>query len=181
MYLEWYLKEQAAGEKTLEETVVELLAEKGFHITTAESCTGGMIAGTLVNVAGASEVLNEGYVTYSNEAKERLVRVSHQTLEQFGAVSEQTAYEMAAGAAKNAGADAALVSTGIAGPSGGTKEKPVGLVYLGCCLRGRITVRREIFHGDRESIRRQAVTAALKLLIAILSEEPDSQVQEGLI
>ena len=83
MYLEWYLKEQAAGEKTLEETVVELLAEKGFHITTAESCTGGMIAGTLVNVAGASEVLNEGYVTYSNEAKERLVRVSHQTLEQF--------------------------------------------------------------------------------------------------
>ncbi len=80
MYLEWYLKEQAAGEKTLEETVVELLAEKGFHITTAESCTGGMIAGTLVNVAGASEVLNEGYVTYSNEAKERLVRVSHQTL-----------------------------------------------------------------------------------------------------
>ena len=69
MYLEWYLKEQAAGEKTLEETVVELLAEKGFHITTAESCTGGMIAGTLVNVAGASEVLNEGYVTYSNEAK----------------------------------------------------------------------------------------------------------------
>ena len=93
MYLEWYLKEQAAGEKTLEETVVELLAEKGFHITTAESCTGGMIAGTLVNVAGASEVLNEGYVTYSNEAKERLVRVSHQTLEQFGAVSEQTARE----------------------------------------------------------------------------------------
>ena len=72
MYLEWYLKEQAAGEKTLEETVVELLAEKGFHITTAESCTGGMIAGTLVNVAGASEVLNEGYVTYSNEAKESL-------------------------------------------------------------------------------------------------------------
>ena len=110
MYLEWYLKEQAAGEKTLEETVVELLAEKGFHITTAESCTGGMIAGTLVNVAGASEVLNEGYVTYSNEAKERLVRVSHQTLEQFGAVSEQTAREMAEGAARAAKAEAALRS-----------------------------------------------------------------------
>lgn len=127
MYLEWYLKEQAAGEKTLEETVVELLAEKGFHITTAESCTGGMIAGTLVNVAGASEVLNEGYVTYSNEAKERLVRVSHQTLEQFGAVSEQTAREMAEGAARAAKAEAALSATGVArsgrrnsGKTGGT-------------------------------------------------------------
>ena len=126
MYLEWYLKEQAAGEKTLEETVVELLAERGFHITTAESCTGGMIAGTLVNVAGASEVLNEGYVTYSNEAKERLVRVSHQTLEQFGAVSEQTAREMAEGAARAAKAEAALSATGIAGPGGGTAEKRPG-------------------------------------------------------
>ena len=141
MYLEWYLKEQAAGEKTLEETVVELLAEKGFHITTAESCTGGMIAGTLVNVAGASEVLNEGYVTYSNEAKERLVRVSHQTLEQFGAVSEQTAREMAEGAARAAKAEAALSATGIAGPGGGTAEKPVGLVYIGCYLNGKTTVK----------------------------------------
>ena len=81
MYLEWYLKEKKAYEKTLEETVTELLSEKHLHVTTAESCTGGLISGTLVNAAGASAVLNEGYVTYSNEAKERLLGVSHETLE----------------------------------------------------------------------------------------------------
>ena len=166
---------------TLEETAVEKLLAKGYTVTTAESCTGGLIAATLINVSGVSEIYREGYITYANESKEKLLGVKGETLRNYGAVSEQTAYEMAAGAAKNAGADAALVSTGIAGPSGGTKEKPVGLVYLGCCLKGRITVRREIFNGDRESIRRQAVTAALKLLIATLSEEPDSQVQEGSI
>ena len=100
MYLEWYLKEKKAYEKTLEETVTELLSEKHLHVTTAESCTGGLISGTLVNAAGASAVLNEGYVTYSNEAKERLLGVSHETLETYGAVSEQTAKEMAEGAAK---------------------------------------------------------------------------------
>ena len=164
MYLEWYLKEQAAGEKTLEETVVELLAEKGFHITTAESCTGGMIAGTLVNVAGASEVLNEGYVTYSNEAKERLVRVSHQTLEQFGAVSEQTAREMAEGAARSA--------TGIAGPGGGTAEKPVGLVYIGCYLNGKTTVKECRFTGNRMENRLHTVETALEMLKErLLTEE----------
>ena len=100
MYLEWFFKEKAAGEKSLEEVVVDLLAERKLHVTTAESCTGGLIAGTLVNVAGASDVLNEGYVTYSNEAKERLIHVSHETLETYGAVSEQTAHEMAEGAAE---------------------------------------------------------------------------------
>lgn len=84
MYLEWYLKEKKAYEKTLEETVTELLSEKHLHVTTAESCTGGLISGTLVNAAGASAVLNEGYVTYSNEAKERLLGVSHETLETYG-------------------------------------------------------------------------------------------------
>lgn len=125
MYLEWYLKEKKAYEKTLEETVTELLSEKHLHVTTAESCTGGLISGTLVNAAGTSAVLNEGYVTYSNEAKERLLGVSHETLETYGAVSEQTAKEMAEGAAKAAGAEAALSATGIAGPSGGTEDKPV--------------------------------------------------------
>ena len=124
MYLEWFFKEKAAGEKSLEEVVVDLLAERKLHVTTAESCTGGLIAGTLVNVAGASDVLNEGYVTYSNEAKERLIHVSHETLEAYGAVSEQTAHEMAEGAARAANADAALSATGIAGPGGGTEEKP---------------------------------------------------------
>ena len=171
MYLEWYLKEKTALEKSLEESVVELLAQKKMTVTTAESCTGGLIAGTLVNVAGASDVLNEGYVTYSNEAKERLVGVKHETLEEYGAVSEQTAREMAEGAAKAAGADAALSATGIAGPGGGTEEKPVGLVYIGCYVNGEITVKECRFEGSRMENRLHTVETALQLLLRQLSEE----------
>ena len=150
--------------KTLEEEVVELLARKHLTVTTAESCTGGLIAGTLINAAGASDVLNEGYVTYSNEAKERLVHVSHETLERYGAVSEQTAREMAEGAARAAGADAALSATGIAGPGGGTGEKPVGLVYIGCFLNGRTVVKECRFHGTRMENRLRTVETALTML-----------------
>ena len=95
MYPEWVLHKMSEEGRSLEECLVEKLAAEKLTITTAESCTGGLIAGTIVNVAGASDVLNEGYVTYSNEAKERLVGVSHETLETYGAVSEQTAREMA--------------------------------------------------------------------------------------
>lgn len=171
MYLEWYLKEKTALEKSLEESVVEILAQKKMTVTTAESCTGGLIAGTLVNVAGASDVLNEGYVTYSNDAKERLVGVKHETLEEYGAVSEQTAREMAEGAAKAAGADAALSATGIAGPGGGTEEKPVGLVYIGCYVNGEITVKECRFEGSRMENRLHTVETALQLLLRQLSEE----------
>ena len=171
MYLEWYLKEKTALEKSLEESVVELLAQKKMTVTTAESCTGGLIAGTLVNVAGASDVLNEGYVTYSNEAKERLVGVKHETLEEYGAVSEQTAREMAEGAAKAAGADAALSATGIAGPGGGTEEKPVGLVCIGCYVNGETTVKECRFEGSRMENRLHTVETALQLLLRQLSEE----------
>lgn len=171
MYLEWYLKEKTALEKSLEESVVELLAQKKMTVTTAESCTGGLIAGTLVNVAGASDVLNEGYVTYSNDAKERLVGVKHETLEEYGAVSEQTAREMAEGAAKAAGADAALSCTGIAGPGGGTEEKPVGLVYIGCYVNGETTVKECRFEGSRMENRLHTVETALQLLLRQLSEE----------
>ena len=150
--------------KTLEEEVVELLARKHLTVTTAESCTGGLIAGTLINAAGASDVLNEGYVTYSNEAKERLVHVSHETLERYGAVSAQTAQEMAEGAARAAGADAALSATGIAGPGGGTVEKPVGLVYIGCCLNGRTVVKECRFNGTRMENRLWTVETALTML-----------------
>ena len=171
MYLEWFFKEKAAGEKSLEEVVVDLLAERKLHVTTAESCTGGLIAGTLVNVAGASDVLNEGYVTYSNEAKERLIHVSHETLETYGAVSEQTAHEMAEGAAKAANADAALSATGIAGPGGGTEEKPVGLVYIGCYLNGKTTVKECRWNGSRMENRLDTVKAALEMLKERLVEE----------
>ena len=151
-------------ERTLEEEVVELLTQRKLTITTAESCTGGLIAGTIVNAAGASDVLNEGYITYSNEAKERLVHVSHKTLETYGAVSEQTAREMAEGAARAAGADAALSATGIAGPGGGTAEKPVGLVYVGCFLNGETTVQECHFTGDRMENRLQTVNTALRMM-----------------
>ena len=124
--------------------VARLLEQKKLHVTTAESCTGGLIAGALVNVPGISKWFGEGYVTYSNEAKERLLGVSHETLETYGAVSEQTAREMAEGAAKAADADVSVVSTGIAGPDGGTAQKPVGLVYIGCFCKGMVRVERPV-------------------------------------
>ena len=129
----------------IEEEVVALLAKRHLTVTTAESCTGGLIAGTLVNVAGASQVLNEGYITYSNEAKQRLAGVDARTLDRYGAVSEQTAREMAVGVAHAASADMGLSATGIAGPDGGTEEKPVGLVYIGCCLGCETWVEKIIF------------------------------------
>lgn len=171
MYPEWYLREKCASGKNQEERVVELLAQKKMTVTTAESCTGGMIAGTLINVPGASDVINEGYITYSNEAKERLVGVNRQTLIQYGAVSEQTAREMAEGAAFSAGADAALSATGIAGPMGGTDEKPVGLVYIGCYLKGRTTVKECRFNGDRMENRIKTVETALAMLEERLNSE----------
>lgn len=152
----------------IEYEVAELLERKKLRVTTAESCTGGLIAGTLVNVPGISGWFGEGYVTYSNEAKERLLGVLHETLMNYGAVSEQTAKEMAEGAAKASGADAAVSVTGIAGPDGGTIEKPVGLVYMGCFCKGRICVEKHIFDGDRARVRAQSVQAALELLKTML-------------
>lgn len=149
---------------TLEETVVELLKEKGKTVTTAESCTGGLVAGRLLNVPGASSIYMEGYITYSNEAKEKLLGVSHVTLEQYGAVSKETACEMAEGAAKAAGADLAISVTGIAGPDGGTKEKPVGLVYVGCYADGEARAYEFHFTGNRAKNRESTVAKALTIL-----------------
>ena len=149
----------------LEEKIVRELQNRGYTITTAESCTGGLLAGRILNVSGASTVYNEGHITYSNEAKERLLGVSHDTLEQFGAVSEQIAAEMALGAARVASANVGLSTTGIAGPGGGTPEKPVGLVYIGCAINGDVTVKECRFAGNREENRNAAVEAVLELLI----------------
>ena len=148
----------------LEDAIVDLLKERGYTLTTAESCTAGKLAGRIMNVAGASEVYNEGYITYANAAKEKLLGVKHETLEAYGAVSEQTAREMAEGGAKAANADAALAVTGIAGPDGGTAEKPVGLVYIGCHVNGNTVVERNVFSGNRREVREQSVGAALALL-----------------
>ena len=150
---------------SLEEKIVKELQNKGYTITTAESCTGGLLAGRILNVSGASAVYNEGHITYSNEAKERLLGVSHDTLERYGAVSEQTAAEMALGAARVASANVGLSTTGIAGPSGGTPEKPVGLVYIGCAINGDVTVEECRFSGNREENRNAAVEAVLELVI----------------
>lgn len=152
----------------VEERIVKKLKEKGWQIVCAESCTGGMIASTLVNVAGVSQVLGESYVTYANSAKERLLGVSGDTLEKQGAVSRQVAEQMARGAAKKAGAQAAIAVTGIAGPDGGTPDKPVGLVFIGCFVNGEVVVTENHFEGNRLEIRQQTVKTALLQLLDCL-------------
>ena len=151
-----------------EDKLVELLTEKGYTISTAESCTGGLISATIVNAPGASAVLNEAYVTYANKSKEKLVGVSHETLETLGAVSEETARQMAEGAAKASGANVALSSTGIAGPGGGTLEKPVGLVYIGCYVNGVTKVLKCNFEGNRREVREKTVKTAISMAISEL-------------
>ncbi len=151
-------------EYSLEERAAALLKQRGLTVTTAESCTGGLLAGRLINAAGISEVYKEGYITYSNEAKEKLLGVSHETLEKYGAVSEQTAIEMVQGAAKQAGAQAALATTGIAGPDGGTPQKPAGLVYIGCYVDGVTIIEEHRFAGERAQVRNMSVERALVML-----------------
>lgn len=149
---------------TLEEAIVELCREKNITVTTAESCTAGLLAGRIMNVAGASEIYNEGYITYSNDSKKRLLGVKADTLDEYGAVSHETAAEMALGAAKAAAARAAVSVTGIAGPGGGSKEKPVGLVYVGCAVNGEVRTEEFRFTGNRAKNREYAVVRALTLL-----------------
>lgn len=156
---------------TLEMAVAKLLSEHHLTVTTAESCTGGLLAGRLINVPGISENLKEGYITYSNEAKEKLLGVSHETLEKYGAVSEETVLEMAEGGAKAANADICVSISGIAGPDGGTSEKPVGLVYVCCYCKGKTYTERNLYTGNRSKVREYAVASALTLLRkAILKE-----------
>jgi len=148
----------------LAEVVAKLLVERDRTLGVAESCTGGMVASTLVDVPGCSEFLMEGAVTYSDAAKMRRLGVNVHTLRQFGAVSAETAKEMAVGMRRTSGADYAIATTGIAGPDGGTKEKPVGLVYI--ALAGEHTVQVKELHltGDRARIRHTTVLNVLDLL-----------------
>ena len=151
-------------EPLLEEQIVGLLQEKKLTLASAESCTGGMLASRIIDVPGVSEVFKAGFVTYANEAKQNLIGVKEETLAQFGAVSEQTAREMVLGAIKAAKADMAVATTGIAGPGGGTKEKPVGLVYIACGSADDIIVERCLFSGSRKEIRQASVEHALGML-----------------
>ena len=139
-------------------------------VTTAESCTGGQIASRLVNVPGVSDVFREGFVTYSNKAKRKYLDVSKSTLKKYGAVSEQTAKEMAIGGAFASDSDICVAVTGIAGPDGGTEEKPAGLVYLSCCYNNRIKTKRHLFAGDRQAVRQASVCAALTLVKNTIEE-----------
>ncbi len=166
--------EKNTGTVSLEETAVSLLLEKNLTLTTAESCTGGMCASRIVNVPGASGTLMQGIVTYSNDAKEKYLHVKHETLLQYGAVSSETAYEMARGCVDVCGTDCGIATTGIAGPGGGTPEKPVGLVYIACAYRDRTEVRKLDLTGDRIGIRTQAADCALRLLIETLSRTNDN-------
>ena len=150
--------------KTLEECVIDLLKDQKLELTTVESCTGGALAARLVNVPGASDVLKQGFVTYSNKAKRKFTLVKKSTLKDEGAVSHKTAKEMAKGAVEYTGCDSSVSVTGLAGPDGGTKEKPVGLVYIGCCYKGKTTVREFHFNGNRSKVREQAVVQGLVLL-----------------
>lgn len=148
---------------TLEKALADLLQSAGLTISCAESCTGGLISATLINVPGISELYKAGFVTYSNKAKRKLLGVKKGTLEKYGAVSSQTAQEMVKGLLAETKTDVGIAVTGIAGPDGGTKEKPVGLVYISCNVKGKITVKECHFNGTREKIRRASVTTALML------------------
>ena len=152
------------GEISVEDIVCKLLLEKNLTISTAESCTGGLVSATLINYPGVSSVFMEGCVTYSNEAKINRLGVKKETLDKFGAVSEETAREMAEGIAKNFKTNIGLSTTGIAGPGGGSKEKPVGLVYIGIYINGKTIVKKFIFEGNRQEIRLKATNSILNEL-----------------
>jgi nicotinamide-nucleotide amidase len=148
---------------TLEKAVIDLLEANKMSLSTVESCTGGLISATIVSVPGASDVLKCGFVTYSNKSKRKLVGVKKGTLDKYGAVSKQTASEMAKGGAAVSKSDVCISVTGIAGPDGGTEEKPVGLVYIGCYVKGEIKVKEFHFSGNRNKIRSLSATNALIL------------------
>ena len=138
---------------------------RSWHVATAESCTGGLVVAALTAIAGASDVVDRGFVTYSNEAKMELLGVPEATLAAHGAVSGETALAMAKGAVARAGVDLAVSITGVAGPGGGSAEKPVGLVYVGVATKSGGRTEQRIFPGDRTEIRRAAMILALELLL----------------
>ena len=147
--------------KNLEDVLVEELMKNNLTISVAESCTGGMVSSTLINYPGISSVFMEGCVTYSNDAKIKSLNVKKETLDKFGAVSKETAMEMAKGIADRYKTNIGISTTGIAGPEGGSADKPVGLVYFGIYINGKLTYKRYIFNGDRQQIRLRATKTLL--------------------
>ena len=152
------------------EKIAKLLKEKGYTISTAESCTGGLIGHMLTNVPGSSEYYKGGIISYSNEAKICLLGVRHDTLSKYGAVSEQVAYEMADGIKRKLDTNLAIATTGIAGPGGGSEEKPVGLVYIALANPYSIEVKEFRFEGERLENKENFAKSALNMLLKFLEE-----------
>jgi nicotinamide-nucleotide amidase len=154
--------------------VLEIFRARGLKIATAESCTGGLVAAALTEIAGSSDVVDRGFVTYSNAAKETMLGVAAATLKRHGAVSAETAAAMAAGALKHSLADVAVAITGIAGPGGGTKQKPVGLVHFAAASRDgrRIAATRRYGKIGRRRVRQRSVAEALDLLASLAQDTP---------
>ncbi|MEO6148571.1 MAG: nicotinamide-nucleotide amidohydrolase family protein, partial [Mucilaginibacter sp.] len=157
----------------LEKAILDTMAERGLTLSTAESCTGGHIASLVTKHAGSSRVFLGGAVSYSNKLKESILGVNAGTLQQYGAVSEQTVTEMAAGALKNFGSDYAIAVTGIAGPGGGTAEKPVGTVWIAAVSANKLAIKKFTFGGQRNQIIERVAVSALSMLITLLNETPD--------
>ena len=141
--------------------LTELLISKNMAIAVAESCTGGLLSSSLTSIPGASSYFNCGFITYSNESKIKMLNVDSQTIELFGAVSERVAYEMAVGAGQHSQSDLAISVTGIAGPSGGTAEKPVGMVCFGFYVEGEVSTTTQFFSGVRSEIVSESIAFAL--------------------
>ncbi len=159
--------------QNLVERLTELLKEKNITLTTAESCTGGLLATALTHQPGASNVFDRGFITYSNQSKMDMLDIPEVPMSSFGAVSAEIAEAMAKGALKNSNAGLSVSITGVAGPDGGTEKKPVGLVYFGYALKGGSSGSVEYrFEGTRTAIQQAAVTTALKHLITVL-ERPE--------
>lgn len=144
-------------------SLLDKLRANSAIIATAESCTGGMIAAAITDIAGSSEIFDRGFVTYSNQAKMDMLGVSKETLDKHGAVSHQTCEEMLRGAIANSNASVAIATTGIAGPSGGSAEKPVGLVYIGVMYNEKIRITKNIIKGNRKQVRDTTVEKAIAL------------------
>ena len=151
----------ATGEASIEEVVSKMLVENNLKIAVAESCTGGMVSASLINYPGISSVFMEGCVTYSNEAKMKSLGVKKETLDVYGAVSDKCAKEMASGVAARYNTNIGIATTGIAGPGGGTDEKPVGLVYFGIYINGKVITKKYVFNGDRQGVRERATRTIL--------------------
>jgi PncC family amidohydrolase len=161
----------------IEAEIGALLTNRGLTLATAESSTGGLLAQRITSVSGSSAYYLGGFVTYANEAKEALVGVKHETLLAHGAVSEETALEMACGARERLGADLGIATTGIAGPTGGTAEKPVGLAYVALSAADAQLCQRHVWHGDRASNNEQSAEAALSLVKVYLEQRREVMVE----